>query len=163
LRFENCTDAEAKGGKYRAATSGFGILHASCTGVRIDDATIGNTGSAQGVFAEGTPSTKVLVRRNKVDNDTAFTRNTGDIHEFNEYATKRQNARGKTAGNIADGGTIAHGCVNTPYRVAVFSVGSNATDIVKISAVDATNITVTIKQPGGTAGSAAPIMWEADS
>lgn len=162
VRLDTCTDAILRGGTYRGATGGWGIIHSNCTGVQIDDCSIGNIGSSQGVNAEGTASTAVFIRRNKVDNDTAFTKNAGDIIEWNEYNTKRQNNRGQTA-SIADGATITHGCVSTPYRVSVFSLGSNGTDIVKVSAVSSTTITITIKTPAGAAGSNAQIMWEADS
>lgn len=161
IRVDTCTDAIVRGGTVRNVPSGWGALHANCTGVQIDDLSIANV--TQGVAFDTTPSSGTYIRRNKVDNDTAFAVNTGDVCEWNEYNTKRQNSRGKTSGSIADGGTINHGCVTTPYRAVAVSLGSNGTDIVKVSAISSTQITVTIKTPAGAAGSSCPIMWEADS
>lgn len=160
MKLNACTDAVVHGGTYRGATSGWGIIHANCTGIQIDDCLIGNIGSSQGVQAEGTPSTKVFVRRNKVDNDVVFTKNAGDVHEFNEYNTKRQNNRGATA-TVADGGTITHNCVTTPY--AVRATGSIASQFVSVTAIGATTFTVAIKTDAGGAGSSQTIYWDADS
>lgn len=158
------TNVIARGNRLRNAPTGWGIIHSACAGVQIDDNLItGISAASQGVFNEGSVSTGMFARRNKVDNNTPFAVNTGDICEWNEYSSTRQNSRGKTSGNIADGGTINHGCVTTPYRVSVTSLGSNGTDIVKVSAVSSTQITVSIKTTGGASGSACPIMWEADS
>jgi hypothetical protein len=162
-KIEICSGAVLRGGKYRGATSGWGIIHANCTGIIIDDASIGDIGSSQGVQAESTASTKVYVRRCIVDNDVTFTKNTGDIHEYNEYSTKRQNARGVTAGTVADGGTVTHGCVATPYAVRAESFNGTTTDVVHVTAKGGTTFTVAIKTPAGAAGTAAVIMWEADS
>jgi len=64
-----------------------------------------------------------------------------------------------TSGNVADGGTIAHGITGTPtYADAKATVTG---DIVTISALDAANITVAIKDEGGGAGTAQPLYWMA--
>lgn len=161
IRIETCTDAIVKGGSLRNVPSGWGVQHANCTGVQIDYMTIGNV--SQGIAFDTTPSSGTLIRHNKVDNDSAFSLSTGDVCEFNEYNTKRQNSRGKSSGSIADGGTITHGCVTTPYAVRVTPLGGTSTDIVKVSSVGATTFTVSIKTTAGAAGSSVPIMWSADA
>jgi len=62
--------------------------------------------------------------------------------------------------SISDGGTIAHGCLFTPNRVSV--IGSVANEIVALTAVDGTNLTVAIKKRvDGSAGTAQNIYWKA--
>lgn len=80
VKVELAIAAIVRGGTFRGATSGWGIIHANCTGVAIDDNDIGDIGANPGVHAESTASTKVYVRRNFVDNATAFTINGGDTH-----------------------------------------------------------------------------------
>lgn len=67
---------------------------------------------------------------------------------------------GGTAASIADGGTIAHGCGSTPTVVSV--IGSVANEIVAVTTLDGTNITVAIKKRAdGTAGTTQTIYWSA--
>lgn len=161
IKVEICTDAIVRHNTICGSSSGWGIIHAGCTGVTIEDNSIsGIGGSAQGVYAESTHSTKVLVRRNSVDNDTPFTKNTGDIHEYNEYDTLRQNARGAAAATT-DGATITHGCVTTPYMVR--ATGSVASQFVSVTTIGGTTFTVAIKKDTGAAGDSQTVYWEADS
>ena len=67
---------------------------------------------------------------------------------------------GGTAASTSDGGTIAHGCPATPNCAIV--IGSVANEIVAITTLDATNITVAIKKRAdGTAGTSQSIYWMA--
>lgn len=64
------------------------------------------------------------------------------------------------AASVSDGGTIPHGLGVAP-AVATVS-GSIANELVAVTGVDATNITVSIKKRGdGTAGTAQTIYWRA--
>jgi hypothetical protein len=63
------------------------------------------------------------------------------------------------AAAVADGGTIAHGCAATPASVQVS--GSVAGEIVTVTSVDATNITVAVKTAAGEAGTAQTVYWRA--
>jgi len=63
------------------------------------------------------------------------------------------------AAAVADGGTIAHGLVGTPNSVRV--TGTVAAEIISVTAIDATNLTVAIKKDDGTAGTSQTIYWEA--
>ena len=72
------------------------------------------------------------------------------------YVTESQGA----AASITDGGTIAHRCAATP-TVATVS-GSVAGEIVTVTSIDATNITVAIKKPDGSAGTAQTVYWRAE-
>jgi hypothetical protein len=65
-----------------------------------------------------------------------------------------------SAPTVADGGTIAHGCVKAPTKVTL--TGSVAGEIVTVTSIDATNITVAIKKPDGSAGTTQTIYWRAE-
>lgn len=71
------------------------------------------------------------------------------------YVTENEGA----AANVSDGGTIAHGCAATP-TVALVSP-SVASEMVSVTAIDATDVTVAIKQDDGTAGTQQTIYWRA--
>ncbi len=65
------------------------------------------------------------------------------------------------AASTADGGTIAHGCAKAP-TVATVS-GSVAGEIVTVTSIDATNITVAIKAADGTTpGTPQTVYWRAE-
>ena len=72
------------------------------------------------------------------------------------YVTENSGA----ATTVADGGTIAHGCVKAPTKVTL--TGSVAGEIVTVTSIDATNITVAIKKPDGSAGTTQTIYWRAE-
>lgn len=94
-----------------------------------------------------------------VDCATAITLNPGGgTKVFNNmgYVTENQGA----AASVADGGTIAHGCATTP-SVATVS-GSVAGEIVTVTSIDATNITVAIKGNDGSAGTTQTVYWRAE-
>jgi hypothetical protein len=158
IYLEICTDARVSGGTVRSATSGWGLIHSQCTGVDVDGLGISNIGTAQGVHAEGTNSTKVVVRNCRVDNDVQFTKNSGDLHRDNTYSTKLQNASGSSAA-VADGGTITHGLVGTPTSVRAQSSVSG--EFISVTAVGATTFTVAIKKHDNTAGTSQTVYWEA--
>jgi parallel beta-helix repeat protein len=61
---------------------------------------------------------------------------------------------------VVDGGTIDHGLVTTPLRANVSP--SVAGEMVTVTTLDATHITVAIKKHDGTAGTAQTIYWEAE-
>lgn len=63
--------------------------------------------------------------------------------------------------SIADGGTIAHGLDVTPI-IAVAS-GTVAGEMVSVTSLDATNLTIAIKKHDGTAGTTQSIMWHASA
>ena len=63
------------------------------------------------------------------------------------------------AATTADGGTIAHSCSTTP-TVAVVS-GSVAGEIVTVTSLDGTNITVAIKDNDDSAGTSQTVYWRA--
>jgi hypothetical protein len=66
---------------------------------------------------------------------------------------------GGAATSIGDGGTIAHGLSGTP-SVAIVSP-SVASEMVSVTGLDGTNITVAIKKDDGTAGTSQTIYWRA--
>ena len=105
------------------------------TGVQIVENTFGNT--TRPISYDGTEASATLKR------------NRG-------YVTESHGA----AASITDGGTIAHGCAMTP-TIATVS-GSVAGEIVTVTAIDATNITVAIKKPDGSAGTAQTVYWRAE-
>ena len=72
------------------------------------------------------------------------------------YVTENSGA----AATVADGGTIAHGCVEAPTKVTL--TGSVAGEIVTVTSIDATNITVAIKKPDNTTGTTQTIYWRAE-
>lgn len=157
-KVEICTDAKIVGGSYRGQSGGWGILHANCTGVTIDGVDISSVGSNQGVHAESTASTKVVVRNVRVDNDVVFTKNTGDLHRDITYSTKYQNASGAQA-SATDGSTISHGLVTTPTNVRCTS--SVAGEFVSVTALGGSTFTVAIKKHDNTAGTSQTVYWEA--
>lgn len=61
------------------------------------------------------------------------------------------------AASVADGGTITHGLGATP--TAAIAVGSVAGDIVTVTAIGATTITVAIKTPLQAPGTTQTIYW----
>lgn len=63
------------------------------------------------------------------------------------------------AANVTDGGTIAHGLGTTPAVVTVSP--SVANEMVSVTGVDGTNITVAIKKHDGSAGTQQTIYWRA--
>lgn len=156
IYLEICTDAQVKGGYVRSATSGWGLIHANCTGVTVEGFSVANIGSSQGVHAEYTASTKVVVRNCRVDNDVAFTKNSGDVIEDIEYNTKRQRVTGSAT--VADGGTITHGLITTPTRVNV--QGSVSGEFISVTAVGATTATLAIKKHDNTAGTSQTVYYE---
>lgn len=157
-KVELCTDAKIVGGSYRGQSGGWGVIHATCTGVTIDGVDISNVGSNQGVHAESTASTKVVVRNARVDNDTVFTKNSGDLHRDISYSTKLQNATGASA-TVTDGSTITHGLVTTP--VSVRCTGSVSGEFISVTAVGGTTFTVAIKKHDNTAGTSQTVYWDA--
>jgi hypothetical protein len=70
------------------------------------------------------------------------------------------NSNSGAAATVADGGTIAHGCVKAPTKVTL--TGSVAGEIVTVTSIDATNITVAIKKPDGSAGTPQTVYWRAE-
>lgn len=159
LIFEICTDAYMKGGEVRDVTSGWGVIHQQCTGVFIEGVRIQDVGSNQGVYGPATASTKVIVRNCKVNNDTPFTKNSGDVVEGIEYDTKRQGNRGAQAA-ATDGSTISHGLVTTPTNVRC--TASVAGEFVSVTALSGSTFTVAIKKHDNTAGTSQTVYWEAE-
>ena len=102
---------------------------------------------------------KVVVRNCRVNNDTPFTKNSGDIVEGIEYDTKRQSNRG-AASSVADGGTITHGLVSTPTNVRCTT--SVAGEFVSVTSVGGSTFTVAIKKHDNTAGTSQTVHWEAE-
>jgi hypothetical protein len=105
---------------------------------------------------------KVVAKNNYLDTNTAnlsvdpavtnatVIANTG-------YVTENKGA----AASTADGGTIAHGCAAAPTTVTVS--GSVAGEIVTVTSIDATNITVGIKAADGTTpGTSQTVYWRAE-
>jgi hypothetical protein len=72
------------------------------------------------------------------------------------YVTENKGA----AATVADGGTIAHGCDATPTIAHVQA--SVAGDIATVTSIDATNITVAIKDGAGDPGTTQTIYWSAE-
>lgn len=73
------------------------------------------------------------------------------------YVTESHGA----AASTTDGGTIAHGCAAAP-TIATVS-GSVAGEIVTVTSIDATNITVAIKAADGTtSGTSQTVYWRAE-
>ena len=84
---------------------------------------------------------------------------TSMVTRGNLKADVQVNEKGGAAATIADGGTIAHGMGVTPTYAIV--VGSVTGDIVSVTTLDGTNITVAIKDEGGGAGTTQTIYWRA--
>jgi hypothetical protein len=61
------------------------------------------------------------------------------------------------ATSIGDGGIIAHGLVATPTQVII--TGSVAGEMLTVTGLNATNITVAIKQDDGSAGTSQTVYW----
>jgi len=61
--------------------------------------------------------------------------------------------------SVSDGGTIMHGLATTPSYVSV--TGSVAGEIVSVTDIDATNITVAIKKHDGSVGTLQKVYWKA--
>ena len=72
------------------------------------------------------------------------------------YVTENSGA----AAAVADGGTIAHGCAAAPTKV--IATGSVAGEMVTVTSIDATNITVAIKKHDGSVGTTQTIYWRAE-
>ena len=104
------------------------------TGAQIVENTFGNTTTP---ISYG-PGASATVKRNR------------------GYVTESHGA----AASITDGGTIAHGCAATPTTVTVS--GSVAGENVTVTSIDATNITVAIKKPDGSTGTAQTVYWRAE-
>ncbi len=104
------------------------------TGAQIVENTFGNT-TTPILYSAGASAT---VKRNR------------------GYVTESHGA----AASITDGGTIAHGCAAAPTTVTVS--GSVAGENVTVTSIDATNITVAIKKPDGSAGTAQTVYWRAE-
>jgi len=115
-------------------------------GVRLGDAYVRYV-EIQGNLFAGVPSS--------VYNDGAVT---GIIIRDNwGYTTKNKGA----AASTADGGTITHGCAAAPTTATVS--GSVAGEIVTVTSIDATNITVAIKAADGTTpGTSQTVYWRAE-
>jgi Periplasmic copper-binding protein (NosD) len=62
--------------------------------------------------------------------------------------------------SIGDGGSIAHGLGGIPLHVSI--TGSSAGEIVSLTSVDATNLTVAIKTSDGSAGTTQIVYWRAE-
>ena len=77
------------------------------------------------------------------------------IRENTGYVTENHGA----AAAVADGGTIAHGCADTPTVVEV--TASLANEFASVTAIGAANITVAIKKHDGTPGTNQTIFWRA--
>ena len=67
-------------------------------------------------------------------------------------------AQGVT-GAVADGGTFAHGLASTPLGCVL--TGTVTGDIIKVTGLGAANVTVSIKDEGGGAGTAQVLYWKA--
>jgi len=85
---------------------------------------------------------------------------TGDISNLdirNNVGYVSEN--GGATGAVADGGTFAHGLSGTPTYCVV--TGTVAGDIIKVTGLGAANVTVSIKDEGGGAGTAQVLYWRA--
>jgi len=71
------------------------------------------------------------------------------------YVTEAEGA----TGNVADGGTFAHGLSATPTGCVVSP--SITTEFVSVTGLGAANVTVAIKTDAGAAGTAQPLYWRA--
>lgn len=154
---EVLVDGELIGNEIDGVPSGYGIRHTGCTGLLIQENNIRNISAATpGVYGPATASTGVKVLRNTVDNDTAFTKNSGDIHRGNVYATKFDENYGTA--NIADGGTITHLCIRTPTFANVQPSVSG--ELAGVTTIGASTITVALKTHANGAGTTQDVYWE---
>ncbi|WP_461369171.1 glycoside hydrolase family protein [Candidatus Darwinibacter acetoxidans] len=114
----------------------------------------GNNASVHGTICEDNDMTTVstLITKDAPEFEHTFERFSRNLG----YVTENKGATTLPAG----GGTIAHGCAATP-TVATVS-GSVAGEIVTVTSIDATNITVAIKKPDGGAGTAQTVYWRAE-
>lgn len=134
-------------------------------GIDINTSADGNIITGNRVEPDGGASQAILIDasdNNKItdniltDSITISGGSSGnDIRGNDGYVTENEGA----APNIADGGTIAHGLVTTP--IVAVCTPSVAGEMVSVTGLDGTNITVAIKQDDGSAGTSQTIYWRA--
>lgn len=104
-----------------------------------------------------TPSNMLVANNTLTNMETGYINDmTGmTVHGNTGFLTEN----GGVTGNVADGGTFAHGLGGTPTYCIV--IGTVAGDLVSVSGLGAANVTVNIKDEGGGAGTAQPLYWRA--
>ena len=161
----NCTIKSniVQGGAGYWAAKGAGVyVFNECDNITIEGNTITDcTGSGIHLsdYAGNVTNTRIvqnILRDNGtgsiLDTSTGPTTITNNIG----YVTENSGA----AATVADGGTIAHGCAAAPTKV--IATGSVAGEIVTVTSISATNITVAIKKPDGSAGTTQTVYWRAE-
>ena len=88
---------------------------------------------------------------------TAF-KNSTSASIFHKNMGYLNEAQGVT-GNVADGGTFAHGLAATPTGCIISPSVSG--ELVSVTGLGAANVTVAIKTHAGAAGTAQPLYWRA--
>lgn len=108
-------------------------------------------------IAIGANGTGIIIDDNYINGFATAISNSGTatIHDNTGYTTENKGA----ATNVADGGTIAHGCIATPTVVIVSA--SVAGEFASVIGINATNITVAIKKHDNSAGTSQTIYWRA--
>ncbi len=140
--------------------TGLGVL-GTPTNVHIINNVVCDTGDGtqvNGIYVVA-EAVDTVVRGNRIfGNTTQINNNSAStvVQQNTGYVTENKGA----AASIADGGTIAHGCAAAPTTVTVS--GSVAGEIVTVTSIDATNITVAIKKSDGSAGTPQTIYWRAE-
>lgn len=142
-------------------------IYGATIGIRVAGAA--NYNNIIGNFVQGCSSIGLHIRNTATGNiakNNALISNTGGNLLDEGITSVVLNNHGYVSeksgtASIADGGTIAHGLAKTPTSVSV--VGATSGDILSITSVDATNITVAIKkQVDGTGDAVAQnVYWRA--
>jgi parallel beta-helix repeat protein len=135
------------GGCDNITIEGNTITDCTGSGIRLSDygSNVTNTRIVQNILRDNVAGSILDISTGP----TTITNNIG-------YVTENSGA----AATVADGGTIAHGCAAAPTKVSL--TGSVAGELVTITSIDATNITVAIKKPDGSAGTTQTIYWRAE-
>jgi hypothetical protein len=154
LAYES-TFVDIRNNKVYNITDGYGISYQSnCDNINIEGNDISGI-SSYNIYSAGS-NTNVAVRNNRADDTAASFAAT--VREGNIWGTRYDRNSGAAA-TVADGGTITHNINGTP--TVANGTPSIAGEMVGITAMSTSTLTVAIKKHDGTAGTTQTIYWEA--
>lgn len=151
------SQSKVEGNRWVGLPAGLGGLSINSDGVFSDNVMSGGGGGSTGINVN---AANAVVCGNYIANFSTNINPNGNLNSSvieNNVGYVRRNW-GATA-SVADGGTIPHGCSGTP--TSALANCSVSGQIATIGALDATNITVAIKNHDGTAGTTQTIHWNA--
>lgn len=171
--FIDCGDGANKGAimdRGKSHITNNTIIDSQENGITLDDASgsviknnwileVGNTGvQVNGIEGIGAEDNNFIMDNVIQDYTGAGITGTGAATIIRNNIGHLTEAEGVT-GNVADGGTFAHGLVATPTGCVVSP--SLTTEFVSVTGLGAANVTVAIKTDAGAAGTAQPLYWRA--